>query len=96
MPRNTRNLSAERIKACRKLRGLKQEQLAARIADVAGDLGILAGWVPSRDSIERWEAGAKIVTDQHLRLLSVALNVDPRWLIGDPAGEPPKVSRRSK
>lgn len=76
------------------MRGLTQEQLAGRLASAADELSLPLDWVPTRDIVEKWEAGEKVVSDYHLRLLAVALSVDPRWLIGDPAGEPPKPNRR--
>lgn len=72
---------------------MSQEQLAARLTAATYDMSILAGWVVSRDVIAKWETGVKLVTDEHLRLLTSALSVDARWLIGDPAGHPPKKVR---
>lgn len=91
--RANRNISGARIKQARELLDITQEQLAARLAREAHESGLASGWVPSRQMVERMEAGDKIVTDIYLYLLARVLQADPGWLIGWPDSRPPKPEK---
>lgn len=92
MRRRDRNSSGHRIREVRVLRRLTQSELAAQLTIMTGELEQIPDWAPSREMVERIENGDKVVSDQMLLALSLVLEVDPRWLIGHPAGIPPTRS----
>lgn len=82
MRRRDRNLCSQRVQVARLKMGITQEQLAARLTIAAAELDLLPGWTPSRQIVEKIEAGDREVTDKELVLLSYVLRVDPRLLLG--------------
>lgn len=90
-----KNLCGPRIQEARQLRGLTQEELAARVTLVAGDLENV-NWVSSQPNIQGIESQNIKVTDGMLLVLSTVLNVDVRWLLGQSDGVPPKPVRRRR
>jgi transcriptional regulator with XRE-family HTH domain len=93
--RNDRNVCGARLKLLREHLDLTQEQVAARLAFVAEETKLLPGWIPSRHIVERIEAGDREVTDKDLLVLSLALSVDPAWLLGHPSGKSPLPEKAS-
>lgn len=55
---------------------VKQDELCARIAHETG-----GAWTPAWQDISRIENGFRTVTDLELRVLAMALECDPAWLL---------------
>lgn len=67
------NICGERVRMAREMRGLSQEELAAKVQ--------LKGHPLSQKAISRIETGQRIVADYEIPLLADALNVDNLWLL---------------
>lgn len=88
MRRTGLNISGDRIREARLLRGLTQDELAAKVSILAGEMG-LDEVTASRDRIQALECGNQRVIDSYLLVISLVLRIDPRWLISHPDGTPP-------
>lgn len=82
------------IRAWRQHRGLTQEQLVERLAEIAGDAGEAAGIPLTAVSISRIENGKQNFSMTALHAIARALEVEePGWLLDrDPAKEGQVIS----
>ena len=69
-----KNLCGIRIKQARRLQGLSQSDLAARLQ--------VEGIIIERDSISRIEIGTRFIADYELLFIAKCLSVTPDWLLG--------------
>lgn len=69
-----KNLCGIRIKQARRLQGLSQSDLAARLQ--------VEGIIIERDSISRIEIGTRFIADYELLFIAKCLGVTPDWLLG--------------
>lgn len=76
----------ERIKALRGKRGWSQAELARRMKIRKGQENILS----------RWERGGSIPNTVNVHRLAVALEVDPKEIVGDEVPPPAPTPKRSK
>ena len=85
-----KNLCGPRVKQARRLQGLSQSDLAARLQ--------VEGVIIERDSISRIEIGTRFIADYELLIIAKCLNVSPEWLLGltDESGIVPVKKRARK
>ncbi len=69
-----KNLSGPRIKQARRMRGMTQGDLAAKLQ--------VEGVTIERDSLSRIEIGTRFVADYEIAVIADCLKVSPEWLLG--------------
>ena len=69
------NICGDKIRQARALRGVTQEELAAKMQT--------EGVAIERNSISKMESGVRFVTDYELLIISKVLEVDIIWLLSD-------------
>ncbi len=69
------NICGDKIRQARALRGITQEDLAAKMQTEGVNI--------ERNSISKMESGVRFVTDYELLILSKVLDVDVMWLLSD-------------
>ena len=69
-----KNLCGPRVKQARRMQGLSQSDLAARLQ--------IEGVIIERDSISRIEIGTRFIADYELLIISKCLKVSPEWHLG--------------
>ncbi|OOB79111.1 MAG: hypothetical protein ATN33_00830 [Epulopiscium sp. Nele67-Bin001] len=73
IPHKNKNIIGERLRNCRKIQKVTQEELASRLQS--------RGLTLDRTAISKIERGDRLVPDYELLIIADSLNVDVKWLL---------------